>query len=277
VVRHIFYGFLLFFLVSPVFGAQNGNNPVIVGRKQAAAVRVDEGSVRIDGVLDDQAWDQAVAITDFIQKEPNEGAAPTEDMEVRIVYDNNAVYVGARMHNRRHSPIQAPMGRRDAVKDQAEYLLVSLDTFHDRRTAYAFGVTANGVRLDRYYPQDDENNFDEGYDPVWQAKTRTEDQGWTAELWIPFSQLRFNRLAEQIWGLNIQRFTPTINEMDYWVAVPRTQKGWASRFGDLLGIDGVEPTFENFEKGTYPYAWTMYFVFPATKSPADMMISTSPA
>lgn len=225
---------LLVFTLCPVLAAQHQ-------RKQATAVRVPEGAIRLDGRLDDPAWAQAMPITDFVQKEPDEGAAPNEDMDVRIVYQNDAIYIGARMYNRETAAIQAPLGRRDAVA-QAEYLLVHLDTFYDRRTSYAFGVTAAGVRIDRYYPQDKENNFDEGFDPIWQARTAIEDQAWTAELWIPFSQLRFNDREQQIWGLNLQRFTPTLNEMDYWVAVPRTERVWTSSFGDLQGIQGVRPS-----------------------------------
>ena len=219
-------------------------NPVLCAqddRKQAHATRISEGSVRLDGVLDDQVWRESVPITDFIQKEPNEGGPPTEKMEVRIVYDDSAVYIGARMYNRERTPIQAPLGRRDVV-DQAEYVLVHLDTFYDRRTSYAFGVTAAGVRIDRYYPQDRETNFDAGFDPVWQARMNIEDDAWTAELWIPFSQLRFNDRDLQVWGLNIQRATPNLNEMNYWVAVPRTERVWASRFGDLRGIEGIRST-----------------------------------
>jgi hypothetical protein len=210
--------------------------------KQAQAVRVTGGAVRIDGLLDDVPWNQAVPIQDFIQKEPNEGLPPTERTEVRILYDDSALYIGARMYSRERGGIQAPLGRRDGVEDLAEYLMVSLDTFHDRLTAYSFGVTATGVRLDRYYPQDDEGRFDEGFDPVWQARTNIEEESWTAELWIPFSQLRFNDQAEQVWGLNLQRFTPTLNEMDYWIPVPRTETAWASRFGGLRGIEGIRPT-----------------------------------
>ncbi len=225
---------LLVPLLAPVLYAQED-------RKQATATRVSEGSVRLDGVLDDQAWREAKPIRDFIQKEPNEGAPPTEEMDVRIAYDDTALYIGARMYNRERAPIQAPLGRRDAV-DQAEYVLVHLDTFYDRRTSYAFGVTAAGVRIDRYYPQDSENNFDAGFDPVWQARTNIEDESWTAELWIPFSQLRFNNRDLQTWGLNLERATPTLNEKDYWVAVPRTERVWASRFGDLRGIEGIRAT-----------------------------------
>jgi len=225
------------FLITSASSAQGADDGA--QRKQAVAVRVREGSIRIDGLLDERAWSQALPITDFIQKEPDEGAPPTEDTEVRVVYDDDAIYIGARMHNRGGVPIQAPLGRRDGIEEQAEYLLLSLDTFLDRRTAYSFGVSATGVRIDRYHPQDDEAAFDEDFNPVWQARTDIRDESWTAELWIPFSQLRFNEQAEQVWGMNVQRFAPARNEMVYWSPVPRTEKGWASRFGDLLGIEGL--------------------------------------
>ncbi len=211
-------------------------------RKQVTAIRVEGGAIRVDGRLDEAVWQDALPITDFIQKEPNEGAAPTERMEVRFVYDASAIYVGARMHSVDPSRIQAPLGRRDDGESQAEHIIVSLDTFLDRRTAYSFGVTASGVRLDRYHRSDTENNTDDGFDPVWEARTRIDDLGWTAELWIPFTQLRFGTQSEQVWGLNVRRFTPTLEEEDYWVLVPRTERAWASRFGDLRGIRDVPAT-----------------------------------
>ena len=107
-------------------------------RKRAAAVRVAEGAVRVDGRLDEAVWRQATPLAGFTQKEPVEGAPATDDLDVRFVYDNGALYVGARMTS--SAPIQAPLGRRDDV-EQAEHLLVSLDTYLDRRTASTFGVT----------------------------------------------------------------------------------------------------------------------------------------
>jgi uncharacterized protein DUF5916 len=210
--------------------------------KRATVVRVAEGAIRLDGRLDDAAWEQASVINDFTQKEPVEGAPATERMEVRFVYDGDAVYVGARMYSRNPSTIQAPLGRRDNMGAQAEQFFVSFDTYHDRRTAYTFGVSASGVRLDRYHPRDDEESAETGFDPVWEARTAIDGQGWTAELWIPFAQLRFIDLTEQVWGLNIARFTPTLEEEDYWVVVPRTQRAWASRFGVLEGIRNVRPS-----------------------------------
>jgi hypothetical protein len=212
----------------------NGN-----GRKQARIIRVPNGSVQTDGQLDEAVWSQAQPVTEFTQKDPVEGAPATERMEVRFVYDDDAVYVGARMHNSERAPIQAPMSRRDDT-EEAEYVLISLDTYFDRLTAYTFGVTASGVRMDEYHTSDDEFDTDENWDPVWQARTRVDDEGWTAEFWLPFTQLRFNQTSEMVWGLNIHRQIPTLNEDDYWVAVPRTERGWASRFGELRGFDNVE-------------------------------------
>jgi hypothetical protein len=216
---------------TPVSGAGN--------RKQATATRVPNGSIRVDGRLDDEVWRNAAPITDFIQKEPVEGAPPTDAMDVRIAFDDDVLYVGARMHSK-DGRIQAPLGRRDST-DQAEHILVSFDTFLDRRTAVVFGVTAAGVRIDRYHSSDQEDSFDSGFDPVWRAETSVAGDQWTAELWIPFSQLRFNPRTDQTWGLNLSRFRPTLDEADFWIMIPRTVRAWSSRFGDISGINGVVP------------------------------------
>ena len=221
-------------MAQPNNGIQQDN-----GRKQARAIRVAAGAVNIDGRLDDSAWRDAPPVTDFVQREPIEGAPPTDRMEVRFVYDDNALYVGARMYS--DAPIQAPMGRRDSG-DQAEHLLVSLDTYLDRRTSSTFGTTATGVRLDRYYASDRPWDDDASFDPVWQVRTSIDAQGWSAELWIPFSQLRFTNRSPQVWGLNIQRWVPSRNEEVYWALVARTEERWASLFGDLHGIEGIAPS-----------------------------------
>jgi hypothetical protein len=229
-------------LIAPALQAQDGGSGAVGIRKQARAVRVENGTIRVDGRLDEELWERLSPIVDFIQAEPDEGAPPTQRMEVRFAYDETAVYVGARMFSSNASNIQAPLGRRDETAEQSEHLLVSLDTFLDRRTAYTFGVSASGVRFDRFHPGDDQEGADVGFDPVWQAQTQIDANGWTAELWIPFSQLRFTAREEQIWGLNVRRFTPGLREAVYWVLVPRTVRAWASRFGELKGISAVRPT-----------------------------------
>ncbi len=220
---------------APALAGQQGDEP---DRKQAHAVRVPPGAIRLDGRLDEAVWQTATPVTDFLQAEPVENAEPTDRMEIRFVYDETALWIGARMSSA--SAIQAPMSRRDDG-DQAEYLQIELDTYLDRRTSYMFGVTASGVRLDHFHPSDNEGDTDAQFDPVWQAKTNVDERGWTAELWLPFSQLRFNDQPERVWGLNIKRWQPHLNEQDYWVVVGRTRSGWASHFGDLRGIEGVNP------------------------------------
>ncbi|OFW28332.1 MAG: hypothetical protein A3G76_02900 [Acidobacteria bacterium RIFCSPLOWO2_12_FULL_65_11] len=210
------------------------------GRKRAEAVRVPTDSIRLDGRLDDPDWQRVSPLTNFVQKQPDEGAPPTHRMDVRFVYDDVALYVGARMYS--DAPLQAPMGRRDTGRQQAEHLIVSLDTYLDRRTASSFGVTAAGVRIDHFFASDDDGDDDSGFDPVWQARTTVDSEGWMAELWIPFSQLRFNDRSPQVWGLNVQRWIPSRNEEVFWAPVPRTEERCASLFGDLHGIDGIRPT-----------------------------------
>ena len=232
-------GILLLIGSTPLALAQSAENSAESPPKRAVAVRVSDGAIRLDGRLDDSAWRSAPVMSEFTQKEPNQGEPATQRMEVRFVYDSDAVYVGARMFASDPSMIQAPLGRRDVLGSQAEHFFISLDPYHDRRTAYTFGVSASGVRMDRSYSRDDEESFDAGFDPVWEAKTSIDQQGWTAEFWIPFSQLRFNSQPDQLWGLNVGRFTPTLEEEVYWVVIPRTDRAWASRFGVLQGISGV--------------------------------------
>ena len=211
-------------------------------RKQVTAARVSAGAVRIDGRLDEEVWLTATPATDFTQAEPDEGIAPTDALEVRFVFDEDALIVGARMSSADPASIQAPMSRRDEGIDQAEHILVSLDTYLDRRTAYTFGVTAAGVRFDHFHASDNRNSRDRSFDPVWEARVATDATGWTAELRIPFQQLRFNANAEQIFGLNIYRAIPSKNEQVYWSLVGRTDRVWASRFGELRGIGGLTPS-----------------------------------
>ncbi|HUP00450.1 MAG TPA: DUF5916 domain-containing protein [Gemmatimonadota bacterium] len=211
--------------------------------KQIQVVRVQGGTPEIDGSLDDAAWRSARWVSDFTQKEPDQGQPATLPTEVAFLFDEHALYVGARMHAQDRSQIGDLMTRRDDVGN-TERLIVSLDTYHDRRTAYSFAVTAAGVRVDYFHTLDTDEFHarDFTFDPVWTARTRVGDDGWTAEMRIPFSQLRFNAGEEQVWGVNVNRYVPALNEDDFWIVVPRDQTGWASRFGDLVGIRGIAPS-----------------------------------
>src|SRR6185369_16033597 len=148
-----------------------------------------------------------------------------EATEVHFLYGADALYIGARMHSAAPSRIQAALARRDNL-GQAEALLVSLDPYLDHHSAYTFGITAAGTRLDWYHPTDSEDDTDPSFDPVWEGAARIDSAGWVAELRIPFSQLRFNAAPIQSWGLNLRRSVPARNEESYWVLVPRSESGW---------------------------------------------------
>ncbi|MBC7791271.1 MAG: carbohydrate binding family 9 domain-containing protein [Anaerolineae bacterium] len=206
--------------------------------KIATATRI-RTSIALDGKLDDAAWKSATPITDFVQKEPVEGVAPTDRLEVRFVFDDAALYVGTRViTSTRGRTIQAPVSRRDNI-NQAEHIWISLDSYRDRRTAYSFGVTASGVRGDWYHPIDDETDIDQSFDPVWEAAADLNADGWTAEMRIPFSQIRFNTANAHEWGLNVDHWIPSRNEDVFWIPVPRNATGWSSHMGQLIGIEGI--------------------------------------
>src|SRR2546421_9018195 len=209
--------------------------------KQIRAIRLHGTSVTVDGRRDASAGPHAAWISDFVQKRPHEGAPPSDSMRLAILYDDEALYVGARMYSRDPSRIQAPLSRRDNVA-QAERLWVSFDSYHDRRTAYSFGVTASGVRFDWYHPSDNQDIVDRGFDPVWQAKANIDALGWTAEMRIPFSQLRFTDQPVQVWGFNVDHWNPATSEDVFWIPVPRNRTGWSSFMGELVGIEGIKPT-----------------------------------
>ncbi len=209
--------------------------------KQIRATRLRSASITLDGRLDDPAWGGAVWISDFVQKRPREGAPPSDSMRIAIFYDDDALYVGARMFSRDPSKIQAPLSRRDNTF-QSERMWVSFDSYHDKRTAYSFGVTASGVRADWYHASDNENDANMGFDPVWEAKANIDALGWTVEMRIPFSQLRFTNQPVQVWGFNANRWNPATSEDDYWIPVPTDRTGWSSFMGQLVGIEGIKPT-----------------------------------
>jgi len=216
-----------------------------VPAKRLRAIRLSGpgggSAIQFDGRLDEPLWAGAAWIKDFAQKLPHEGAPPSDSMQIAIFYDDDALYVGARMYSRDPSKIQAPLSRRDNTS-QADHLWISFDSFHDRRTAYSFGVTASGVRMDWYHATDNEHDGDASWDPVWEARANIDGLGWTTEMRIPFSQLRFNDQSVQVWGFNADHWNPATSEDVFWIPVPSNRTGWSSFMGELVGIEGIQPS-----------------------------------
>ena len=194
---------------------------------------------RLDGRLDEDVWRTAPAMTGFTQREPNEGTPAIDRTEIRFAFDGAALWIGARMSSSNPGEIRALVTRRDR-ETTADQISISFDTHLDRRTAYTFAVNAAGVRSDWYHGTDFETSRSFDYNPVWEAETNVDSAGWTAEIRIPFSQLRFRPGDVQEWGVNAVRYVPARNEYDYWVLVRRDETGWSSRMGSLTGISGIE-------------------------------------
>ena len=205
--------------------------------KTAMAVRAPE-AVRVDGVLDEDVWRAAPPLTEFWQLEPHEGAPASERTEVRILYGNDAIYFGVRAWDSHADQIKAQLTRRDE-DSPSDWIVVAIDSYHDHRTGYAFFVNPAGVKRDVYLF--DDNGDDDSWNAVWDVGTSKDDQGWTAEFRIPWSQLRFSAAESHEFGLQVVRTITRINEEQHWRLMPKDQNGLVSRFGDLSGLQGIEP------------------------------------
>ena len=205
--------------------------------QQVRAVRTTR-PVAVDGVLDDPIWRSADRVTGFLQRDPTEGAAPSESTVVFVAYDDAALYVGARLYDAHPDSIVARLSRRD-VSANSDRFNVYIDPYHDRRSGFYFGLSAAGTQFDGTLLNDDWN--DDTWDGVWEGKVSRDSLGWTAELRIPYSQLRFLKRPQQVWGINFNRAIARRNEQDYLVYTPKNGSGFVSRFVDLVGIDEVTP------------------------------------
>lgn len=192
------------------------------------------GPIVVDGHFDEAVWRDAPVIGEFLQREPAEGGEPTERTEARLAYDDVALYVAVRAFDREPERIASLLTRRDE-RSPSDWLKVAVDSFFDHRTAYEFAVNPAGVKTDRYYFNDGQN--DDSWDAVWDVQVVRDADGWSAEFRIPFSQLRFSRGGGPV-GVAIIRELPRANETSTWPLLARSATGFVSQFGE---VDGIAP------------------------------------
>ena len=201
---------------------------------QVGATRLSTAPLHIDGLLHEAVWASAAPVRGLVQRQPNPGKPAAEDALIRVLYDEEAIYVGMRLEEHDTDAIGAPLLRRDAGGlDNSDWAYVLLDSNDDNRTAFVFAVNPRGVQKD--YLIHDDAREDLSWDAVWSAAARLDSLGWTAEFRIPLSQLRFDP-TQSAWGVNFARWSARRGEWSFWAPWLPEQPGYVSSFGVLTGL-----------------------------------------
>ncbi len=212
--------------------------------RTASASRI-ERAPKLDGTLDDPAWQQATPISTFLQREPFEGQTPTEKTEVRTLYDRHQVYFGIACFDSDPKRIVATELRRDVPQELDDYFEIIIDSAHHRRNAYVFQINPLGTQRDALITEEQRTDTstgdgDPGWDGVWTSEARITKEGWTATVAIPFSTLNFMQSRDVTWGINFKRFIRRKNEEDLWSGWRRTSgAARISQAGELHGISEI--------------------------------------
>ena len=263
--------FVLFaLLVTPALAAAQP----AAGASSAAAANVATASrapeaPTLDGdVLGDPAWAQATPITGFTQEQPNEGQPVSERTEVRVIFTNDTLYIGAVMYDSDPSGIIVSDARRDAPMDDTDSFQMIVDTYRDRQNGFVFGTNPAGIEYDGQVTNEGQGGGGLGGRPdavrrhrapvststgtrAWTVRTKTTDHGWSAEFAIPFRTLRYPSSTSQTWGINFQRNIRRKNERAYWAPIPRQFNLYRlSLAGSMTGVQ--TPALRNFR--ITPYA-----------------------
>lgn len=191
----------------------------------------------IDGRLDDPVWEKLEWAGDFTQREPNDGKPPSLQTSFKITYDDKNLYIGIRAHDDQPEQIVRRVTRRDSF--DGDWVEINIDSYFDHRTAFSFTINAAGVKGDEAVSNDGEN-WDANWNPVWFGEVAVDDQGWCAEMRIPFSQLRFGDKEAHVWGMQVQRRIFRKQERSVWQYIPQNTAGWVSYFGELHGLKGIQ-------------------------------------
>lgn len=220
---------------------------------------------KIDGNLDDAAWSDVSPLTDFVQNFPSYGLPVSKKTEVRIIYDNSAIYVGAYLYDD-PALIRKQITARDGEgQSDVDYFSVFFDTYQDHQNGFQFLVTSKNVQTDaRLGPNlgGDFNSFgDKTWDAVWESQVKMQPDGWTVEMKIPYISLRFSKNKLQDWGLQCLRYFRRFNESSYWSPVDPKVNGFVNQFGTLQGLKDIQPPLRlSFS----PYVTTGYRHSPQT-------------
>ena len=222
-------------LVGLVSGSASAAGPTpreTVARVTATPVQTAT-AVHLDGALNEEIWATAPKVSEFVQRDPKEGAPATFPTEARVVYDSDAIYVAVWALDPDPAKIVGLLTRRDG-DSPSDWVAIILDSYHDRRTAYEFSVNPAGVKSDTYWFAD--TNEDQSWDAVWDVQVSKDAKGWKAEFRIPFSQLRFDPRSDGTFGFAVIREIARLKETSSWPLLAKAKNGVVSQFGELVGL-----------------------------------------
>lgn len=204
------------------------------------------GIIKIDGIIDEEAWEAVPIANGFYQTDPNPGKYATQKTEVKMVYDHSAIYISARMYETKPDSINNFLSDRDDFGN-ADYFIVVFNTYRDGINGDGFAVSPAGVQIDIKYSVEGESNT---WDAVWESATTIDEKGWVAELKIPYSALRFPEGDAQIWGVNFGRRIRRKRENSWWNYINPAIDGFLTQTGRVEGINNIEPPVRLF---FFPY------------------------
>jgi hypothetical protein len=254
-------GVLLFFtIITLQLSAQNelytlSSDSVVnfyASQKRIYYATRTENRPKIDGKLTDACWEGGEWSGGFRQQQPAQAQKPSQETEIKILYDDRNLYIGIKCYDNEPEKIRPILGRRDDYTS-GDVTGIALDTYFDKRTAFEFNVTAAGQKIDLMHLG--AYQWDTNWDAVWAGKSYVGDSMWTVEMMVPFSQVRYAKKDEQVWGMHIWRWIDRLDEEDQWKLIPIDAPAMVYIFGELRGIKGIQSK-RNFE--VLPYAKAKY-------------------
>ncbi len=244
-------------------GGDNPDNKDTSIAKIMSAKKINQAP-KIDGKLEEAVWDNAMVVSGFTTFEPEVGQTPSQKTEIKITYDNSAIYVAARMYDTATDSILRQLGTRDAVRANADYIAIFLDTYDDDQNGFGFVVSAANVQSDAKYSASGE---DWTWNGVWYSNVQIEEGvGWTAELKIPYFTIRFPEKEVQDWGIGFMRQIRRHRERSMWNNMDPSQDGFVNQFGSLKGLTGIQPPVR---LSVTPYISTYTDFYRDSENPDD--------
>ncbi|WP_044103017.1 DUF5916 domain-containing protein [Neolewinella persica] len=205
------------------------------GKPSLEAIRIDE-PIKIDGFIDEAAWTKAPVGSDFTNLQPVPWIKPAQSTDIRVVYNDRGFYIGASLHDASPDSILMELTERDDLGN-TDWFGISLDPYNSGQNGFAFLATPANVQYDAQYSTDGE---DENWDAVWQSKSVVTADGWSVEIFVPYSAIRFPKTSVQDWTINFVRNVQRNGEKSFWAAIDPTIDGYLNQCGKLVGIKNVK-------------------------------------